>query len=231
MIRIAICDDDEEICETLSNWTGKICFSKMDYKISCFNDGKEILEQIEQDKFEFDLLILDIHMKHIDGMQVARVIREKRLDIDIIFVTISEKYVYEGYKFKAFSYVLKPISYEVFCDELTRFLDEREEVSDILNITVRGNSIKLFLKDILYFASDKRVIKAISKKEEIVFYEKLDAVYESIKHTGFVRCHQSYIVNIKHIVEFNNSHILLSNGMSIPISRAYAKEISRRLKV
>lgn len=229
MIRIGICDDDIKFSKTLGQWVSKICFSRTEYEIQYFQDGRNVINFIEEGGCSLDLLILDINMKYVNGMEVAEYIRNEKLDMDIIFLTVSEKYVYRGYKYKAFAYLLKTVTYQEIYDELMRYLDEREELSDMLNVSVRGNNIKIPLKDVMYFSSERRVITAFLKSEKVSFYEKMENVYEIVQTEGFIRCHQSFIVNIKYIRQSGASKIVLENNVQIPVSRSYSDDVRRRL--
>ncbi len=220
MLKVAICDDDEKVLGQLGEAVGKILFARDEYEISYFRSGEEIRESVEQKLFSSQLLLLDIHMHPWDGMQTAAWLRKRCVDVDIIFVTVSQEHVYEGYTYKAFAYLLKPLSMERLGNELNRYLDEIAQGGECLNISVRGYERKVAVGRILYAESDKRKIRLHLPEETLEFYGKMDELAGILEKHGFLRCHQSYLVNTSHIRGIGRSGIEME-GMKIPISRKY----------
>lgn len=205
---------------------GKALFARTDFVIDNYDDGRQIIEAIEKKRFFYDLLMLDIHMK-MDGIQTARYIRQHQVDIDIIFVTISHKHVYEGYTYKAFAYLLKPLDEKKVMFELNRYLDEKETTEEYLNISVRGAINKIPVGKILYIESDSRKLLIHLKNREVEFYGKLDAVQNALGEQQFVRCHQSYLVNKNYVSSVGRNSLVIED-VPIPVSRKYqqtAKDI------
>ena len=101
MLKIGICEDNKKTSEQLHSVISKILFQYTDLEIEHFSDGEEVIEKIRQGKFLLDLLFLDIHMKHLDGMRTAEFIRRHKIDVDIIFLTVSKKLVFEGYTYSS----------------------------------------------------------------------------------------------------------------------------------
>lgn len=124
---IGICDDDlifrkglEELCESFMT-------NVQNAEIVCFSSGEELLEY----NYRIDILLLDIYMSGIDGMQVASVIREKDENMTIIFITGCHDYVREGYCVKAFRYLMKPIKKK----------ELREAIEDAIGELTRNDKI------------------------------------------------------------------------------------------
>lgn len=227
MLKIGICEDDEKTTEQLRDLVGKVFFSYTDMEIECFSDGEEIVDLIKQGTFHMDLLFLDIHMKHLDGMQTAEFIRRNRVDVDIIFVTVSKEHVFEGYNYKAFAYCLKPINEQNLTRDLVRYIGEREDCPDCLNISMKGREQKISLNKVLYFESEKRKIIAHMLTEEITFYAKMDEVEELVSGKDFIRCHKSYMVNRNMIDTVKRTEIIVQ-GIAVPMSRKYYESMDKQ---
>lgn len=228
MLKIAICDDDEKCRKQIRQLVNKAIFSRCDFMISEFESGRAFFNAAQQIKEQYDLLLLDIHMPDTDGMRLADYIRKEQLDLDIIFITVSQTHVYEGYLYKAFSYLLKPLDETRFLTELNRYLDERERVQAYLNVNVKGVINKVPIRKIMYFESNTRKIIAHLLHEDIEFYGKLDDIQETLEKNNFFRCHQSYLVNKGFITAVSRTEVTIENRV-IPVSRKYQADLQALL--
>lgn len=226
MLAIGICEDQEIELKEIQEMVSRIMFSKADIRIRRYTSGKAVLEEVQSGKFECNLLLLDIHMAKPDGMDLAHELRRMQVDVDIIFITWSQEHIFEGYTCKAFAYILKPCSAERLSEELIRYLDELENTSECLNVKVQGNIRRIPLNQIFYLESDKRKIILHTRDGETEFYEKMDAMEDLLKGKGFVRCHQSYIVQKQYVNEFSRSGMIIQD-VQIPISRRYYDSLKK----
>lgn len=224
MLQIAICDDDPQHRLEIYSLIQKVFFSRTEIQVSHFEDGAQVIEALEKRDRSFDLLFLDIHMHLVDGMETAEYIRKNRIDMDIIFVTVSREHVYEGYTYKAFAYLLKPLDEQRMVYELNRYLEEKEQTETYLNIPVRGTIQRVPVDKVMYFESDTRKILVHMKQEVLEFYAKLDEIEEVVGDRNFVRCHQSYLVNKNYVVSQSRTGLLVGDT-EIPVSRKYQKKM------
>lgn len=229
MLQIAICEDNPQHRTKIHQIVQRALFSKTDIEVSYYENGIQIMEAIEKQKFNIDLLLLDIHMSAMDGIATAEYIRRNRVDVDIIFITVSTEYVYEGYTYKAFAYILKPIDEQRMIYELKRYVEEKEQTEDYLNIPIHGMVQRVALSKIMYFESDVRKIRIHLKREIIEFYAKMDEVEEVVKGKWFFRCHQSYLINKNYVTSVMRNAITI-DGIAIPISRKYQKTMKEILE-
>ena len=95
MIHIGICDDDKSMQKQIYDIVQHELFKYDDAEYTYYSSGKEVIEAIEADNFFCDLLLLDIHMPKEDGLSTAKYIRECQVDVDIIFVTVSQEHVFD----------------------------------------------------------------------------------------------------------------------------------------
>ena len=160
-----------------------------------------------------------------DGMEVASYIRSNKVDVDIIFVTKTPEFVYKGYMYKAFSYILKPGIMEDLPVETKRYLSEIRESEECINVTSEGVSRKVPISQILYVESSKRRIILHLKAEDIPFYAKMSEVEPVLVERGFVRTHQSYMVKAKFVTKSTSTEVHLGDVI-VPVSRRYSQQIS-----
>lgn len=228
MICIGICDDEKDHREMLREMVVKTMFQFDDIEFRFYGSGSEVIEEIEKGQFLCELLLLDIHMEEMDGLETAAYIRNHRIDVDIIFVTVSTEHVFDGYTYQAFSYLLKPLDYNRLSDELKRYMSLKEGGSRCLHVNVRGKKVQIFLDKVDYFMADGRKIVVYQKggEEELTFYAKMGDLQETLKDDDFLRCHQSYLVNTRHIRTYSRKELDVG-GSTIPISRKYVDEVKR----
>lgn len=227
MIRIGICDDDRKQVGTLHDWIVEDLFEINELTIRHFHSGEEVVDSIKEGTFDVQLLFLDIHMHKMNGMETAAYIRQSNLDVDIIFLTVSRESVYDGYMQKAYAYLLKPLQKKKFKEVLGRYMDDFMQLSGYLEVKIQGTLRKVWLKKVLYFASESRVVYAHCIDETIRFYDTLSGVEEKIKSREFVRCHQSFLVNRSMIQSLSREQLMI-NEKVIPVSRQCYREMKRQ---
>lgn len=220
MLIIGICEDSESERISLADMVSRIMFSTTEIQVRMFSSGRKLLQSIDTGQFDIDLLLLDIHMPQPDGMELAHELRKRQIDVDIIFVTKSQEHIFEGYTCKAFAYILKPVSMERLSEELNRYVEELENTSECLNVSIQGATQRIPLTDIYYIESNKRKIILHTKKELVEFYEKMETMEQMLKEKGFLRCHQSYMVQKRYVTGFSRNDIMI-DGISVPVSRKY----------
>lgn len=120
MYHIAIVEDEKEFCEQLQSYLKQYEEEhQLQFQISTFCDGAEILEDYKQ---EYDLLLMDIEMPQVNGMDAAEQIREMDERVEIMFITNMAQYAIHGYAVGALDFVMKPINYYTFAMKITRAL-------------------------------------------------------------------------------------------------------------
>ena len=221
MLRIAICDDNKEHRKEIKNLVASILFEQDDLEIESFSDGIDITALIDNNLFFFDLILLDIRMPCVGGLDVAKTIRSNSLATDIIFITAYDEYVYEGYVYKAFAYLKKPVSPRKLTKELERYLFERENSSSsYLIINFNGNRQKLNIQHIDYIESFKRKVSIVMGNRVVEYYAKLDDIEQHCTNK-MIRTHQSFLVNLRKITQLTKTEATLENGKTIPISKRH----------
>lgn len=152
MIRIAIVEDDTGYRSQLGKYIDQYQsdFSET-VSVSEFSDGLEIVEKY---KSEYDIILMDIQMKHMDGMQAAMRIRDMDKNVIIIFITNSAQFAVQGYKVEALDYVLKPIQYFAFSQVLHNAVKKVHGKSKFyIHLIQESKMIRLDADQILYIES------------------------------------------------------------------------------
>ncbi|MEA4934313.1 MAG: LytTR family DNA-binding domain-containing protein [Lawsonibacter sp.] len=220
-VKIMICDDRAEDIARLS---AALYAYDPSFEITSFTDGTSLAEEFLNGGLTADLLFLDIYMPGIDGITTARELRAQHKDIKIIFISSSDEHYPEAYEVFAFNYILKPVDRERLSTVLSRALEElgRENVCKI-SFSYKSASYSVDCRDILYIESrDKLLLFHLADGIVLQTYWRLDEVIKELPQQAFIRCHQSFIVNISHITEMGESYFRIRQ-VPIGISRKYMK--------
>ena len=224
MINAAICDDEKKILEDMSLKVKKLVGEA---EVSLYSDGKKLLEDME--KQDFDILLLDIDMPEISGLEIARVFQQLEKRPLIIFVTSHDELVYDSLKLHPFGFVRK--SY--LDKELPRVLEDAvQEISskdrNFFFHTAEGD-VRLSLKSILYFEAQGNYIRVVTSGEEYRFRETMQALEMALSTDGFVRTHKGFLVNSEAVKIINSDKLILDDKTEIPVGRSYQEAAKRSL--
>lgn len=230
MINVAICDDDVAITGTLENMIREICknnFIAVDTDV--FWDGEKLIEAIEH-KIYYDMIFLDIEMLGEDGITVARKIRTIDTNVLIVYVTSYDSYMLEAFSVRPFRFLLKPVKQ----DEMKRcLLEGYKDISgsdNYFRCCFQRINHKILINEILYFESKKRKIYVVTEKEIFELYGKLNEIEKCLEYSKatFLRIHQSFLVNYKHVKDLANDYVVMDNGKWISISEERRNLISQQ---
>ena len=228
--KIAICDDREAdaryVASAVNRWADS---SQVAAEIQIFPSGESFWFHYEEEK-DFDILLLDIEMEAISGVELARRIRRDNDGVQIIFITGFSDFMSEGYEVSALHYLMKPVSHEKLREVLDRaavILNKREES---LIFSVDGEALRVAVGDIVCVEAFAHDCSLTTVKTNFRVKMSITAVEKLLveKAQGeFVRCHRSYIVGIKYIKSIKKADITLDNGMVIPLSRGNYQEVNQ----
>lgn len=225
MLKIGICDDSATDIKIIRSHVGKALFDFEDITIVEYVSGNQVVNAIKEEIFDCELLLLDIGMKPIDGIQVADFIRKNKVDVDIIFVTKTPEYVYEGYIYKAFSYVLKENMDRDMGKEMCRYVEELNSSEECLNVTFKGKPCRVAINSIWYVESNRRlIILHLRDGSEVSFYAKMTDIEEPLAERGFIRTHQSFMVRKQEIISMSREYVECE-GFNVPLSRRYYQSV------
>lgn len=229
MLKIAVCDDEVlqriDIVKKIENiLDNKYC--EHCYDIQEFSSGEHL---ISSDSY-FDIVFLDIKMGKFSGIDIAKNIRGDNNSTKIIFVTAFQEYVFEAFDVSAFHYLIKPPSEEKISEIINRILDmsgDKRNNEQYILINKAKSTIKILLDNIYFFEVQNRIINMHTQKEVIQYYDKITNVETKVPKDSFFRCHRSYVVNLKYIMKFDKTEIVMDNGTRIILSKSKYDEFSK----
>ncbi len=198
MIRVAIVEDEAEIREQLMGYVQRYTRQYgTAFEVKTFADGLEILEDYRP---AYDLILLDIEMKHLDGMETARRIRELDPDVMLMFITNMAQYAIKGYAVGALDYVLKPVPYFAFSQQLQKVEAQlRRRTRHYLAVPVEGGLRRLDTSRIYYIESEGHRVHFYTEEGDFVAPGALKALEEKLADRPFARCNSGYLVNLAQV--------------------------------
>lgn len=219
-MKIAVCDDDSQELERISALIDTYKReSKVPLTYKTFRSATELISSMGSS--DYDILLLDILMPGINGMQAAHEIRAFDAGVKIAFLTSSPEFAVESYAVKAYDYILKPVSK----DKLFSILDAviAEELKPLEGLTVKTQSgitrilfsrlafVEIMNKKLYFHLADgsvREVSASLASFEE-----------DLLARAEFVKVHRSYIVNLWQVGELRSKELITHAGKTVPISR------------
>lgn len=233
MVSIFICDDDEWICrENEENVRGVCEKNNIKVLVKTFHSGEHLLKYLENHPQDVEIILLDILMGGIDGIETAKELRKRGCDAEIIFLTSSEEYVFGAFETNALHYLMK---YE---GDAQRFettilravgLAKRKE-REVFVFDVMGEKYQVSYTSILYFRSSLRTVEIYYGNCVNEFISTLKEIENTLKNRGFVRVHRCFLVNVRHIYQILREKIILTNGEEITLGAMYAEPVKKYLQ-
>lgn len=227
-MNVIICDDNAKERE----WCHKELLKNEGY----FEDGLEVFEYESGNELLFkypdldivvDIIFLDIMMPGLDGITVARKLRDMNYSGEIVFSTGTIDYAVNGYDYEALAYLIKgKTSSERFNEVLRHFLIRKGERSgEVIILRCAGETRVINLSSIKYFEVFKRLTTVYYGDSTFSFYSPLAKLSEELEGKNFVRIHRAYLVNADYIAKKTMRDVTLRDGTELPAGRNYIKKI------
>ena len=230
MLKIAICDDDIAVTGKIEGMLCKIAKkSFIPTETEVFWDGKHLVDAVECGN-QYDIIFLDIEMEKENGITAAQKIRKVDKNTLIVYVTSHEIYMQESFIVRPFRFLLKPVN-EIQIESCFGAACEEISSSDsYFRYSYQRLNHKVPIRDILYFESKRRKVYIVTEKEVLELYGKLNDIEKSLKasKTAFLRVHQSFLVNYKHVDGLAYDFVVMDNGKRISISEDRRRQISEQ---
>lgn len=224
MIRIALCDDSPAFLQQaklmIDQWDAP---AARNIAVELFDDGDALLAA--HAKKPFDIILLDVVMPLLNGIDAARELREKDKTVKIVFLTASSEFAVESYTVKASNYLLKPINPSRLFACLDELISEIQSITKCILVRSTDATHRIPISEIEYVeAQMKHVVffltggRTLESSEPFYSYEQ-----GLLLEDGLFKCHRSYMVNIHHIDNYSHSKIVMRSGHHIPIARSCQK--------
>lgn len=231
MLRIAVCDDDQTALSTHKEIAEK-CLKQCGCigKIEVYASGSNLLCDITEDHFYFDLILLDIEMPGNTGMEIAEKIKPYLPNVKIIFITSHIEYAIDAFELSVFRYVPK--------DDIAKRLPSAIEdavrlitIEDGKAYTIQTNSRleKIPYKEILYIERDGKYAGLVTEDGVSKVRKSLGQVCEELSAEEFIYIDRGCIVNMIHIMRVKDGMAVLKNGVSLPISRSHLQDVKEQI--
>ena len=222
-MRVAICDDERESCNGLSLLIKR---QEPDCEVACFHTCRQFLEAAQH----FDILLLDIQMEEMGGIEVARALRGRGERTVLIFVTALKEYAPEAFEVSAFHYLLKPVVPEKFCRVFeSACLQVRKLESQSagqLFFQTKARSFTVPRDEVLYVESRRRKVEIHTRKENVTVYATMKHMEEQLGE-GFYRCQRGYLVNMAYVTGYGAGFVRLQNGEAVYLAREKYSEFAK----
>ena len=198
MIRVAIVEDDAEVQGVLQEYIRRYTRQYgTEFEVSVFADGVDILEDY---RAVYDIIFLDVEMKHLDGMTTAERIRQMDADVILIFITNMAQYAIRGYSVGALDYVLKPVPYFAFSQQLLKAVSRLEKrAKHYLTVPVESGLRRLDSSRLYYLESEGHRVHYYTEDGDFSAPGTLKAVEEKLAGRPFARCNSGYLVNLAQV--------------------------------
>lgn len=220
-MRIAICEDEIDHGKNLEALIFEWGQNKnVEVKIKLFPNAQSFLDEWETDSSQFDLVLLDIQMGTISGLDLAEKIRKTDQSIIIIFVSGRLQYTLRGYEMNALRFILKPIERGKLMEALDKALwTMNTQKTNSFIIGTQDNLARYELDDILCIEAHSHFVEVKTKKDTRFFKEKIEVLEEKLPTPHFYRCHRSFLVNTSHVFLISHGELELDNGEKIPVAK------------
>lgn len=228
MIEIVLCEDQIQHQKTIEKFLKEILGeNNIEYNLRIYKSGEELLKDYPKN---VDIFILDIQMEKINGMDVARKIREiDKNKPEIIFTTSLVEYIQEGYEVRAYRYLLKPIKYEELKKHILSCIDEVINKKDkFILIENKGETYKIKIEEITYIEIQRKDMSIHTESKIYKTKMTMDKIEKELKNYNFYRCHKSFLVNIDYVENIKQYLAILDNKEEVPVSRHRFKDFKHK---
>lgn len=233
MVHIALIEDDKNMQAIIKNCMEREIRESEKVEINVFGEAENFQKSLMEGK-EYHIVFSDVELGSMNGIALAKVLREKWPEIYVIFVTAYSEYAVESYELDAYQYILKEHMEERLPVILRKVLNKIERERKRFRILKQEDGKeKVFYKDIIYIMKAKaaKYVRYITKNGEYRERNTLETVIRELNDDDFLKVDRSCIVNIKHIYKIKGNVIFMTDGTQIPVSRGHLTKVKREINL
>lgn len=228
-MRVCYCEDESAQAKFLKNKIDQWALqNKIEVNIDLYISAEEF--QFKAFIENYDLIFLDISMTGMDGMELARWIRQRNQEVVIVFVTSDPSFVFQGYEVGAYRYLLKPIEYDKLTDILTYVENKFDDKSENnIIIKIENENRKINLNEIIYIeVQGHYVIIHMDNEKSISLKSSFEQIMKKLNENTklLYATHRSYAVNINKVKRISRTECVLDSGETLPVSRTASHELN-----
>lgn len=226
MINIAICDDKPEDRQAIKTYIGNY-FDKnsYNYTITEFEKGENLAVEYMDEFAYFDIIFMDIFMSGANGITTAKNIRQYSQKVKIIFMSTSSEFALESYDVFAYGYLIKPVDFDKLRILIDKYIEEEESDKKQLTLNIKGRIINIRYADLVYIESRNTAVTIYTADSSSYrIYDKLSNLEKLLINQRFLRCHQSYIINMDYVSSVD-TEFKTTTQERVPIRKRSIKEI------
>ena len=229
MYKIGICDDEKNTCMEIEKMVCEYAKQTVtELETLVWHTGEALCEALKT--VSIDLLFLDIELVTTSGIEVGRYIRNEleNHEISIAYISAKSSYAMELFKIRPIDFLIKPILYEDVAEIIEESLKRYRRNKLIFEYRAKGVYGKVKYQDIIYFSSDNKKINIILADSVTAFNGRLKDILPTLPD-HFIQIHQSYIINLDHLLECTYDSVKMSGDMILNISQPYRKDVRRQI--
>jgi DNA-binding LytR/AlgR family response regulator len=227
MIRIAVCDDDIELCANIE----KILYKNFNgIYVESFFDSWLFIESFNHENF--DIVVLDIVFEgKVAGINIGNDIRNKYKNdyTQIIYISSYDKYAISLFETRPLNFLVKPLNEEKLCSVINKALDLCNHSGRVLTLHTKKRTLRILYKDIIYITKNNRKLLIVTNDYIYEEYGKMSDINHEFLNNRFLQIHSSIIVNPIYVKAYYGTEVLMTNGDRLTISRPYQKKIKTML--
>lgn len=226
MLKIAICDDSRTDVERLECAFDKLRQYPIEYDV--YFSGEELLKYYMLHEEVYHLYIFDIEMPELNGLELAKKIREKDAKALFVFLTSYTKYVMDVFDVITFDYISKPITAEKLESVLLKAMRYLNLIKQDFVFQFRKNQFRVSCDDILYFEKKGRQAVIYTNSEIYKTNMTTEELWKQLDNKVFSHIHVSYIINIAHIKAIDGDEVVLDNEERFLIARSHKQSLKEK---
>lgn len=231
-LRIAVCDDDQAALSIIASSLKEVFASHgVEAVISLFSSAVELSRVIPTRRY--DLLLLDIDMPGLDGIEFARRLREQRDKVDIMYISNREDRVFDSLRVSPVGFIRKSRFLEDMSDVVGTYLAARRDRSNQSVVVLKNHDAvyPVQVEKIVYIEGQRKrqLVHVEGHKDPIVLNRTMTELEGELSGEGLIRIHKGFLVNYRFIQVIEGGDVLLTTGERLPISRRKEREAKDRL--
>lgn len=218
-IKIAVCDDELQAIRQIDAYLSQIQKETgLEFQIFYFSSGEELLRDMPRD---VKVLLLDIQMARVSGIEAARKLRDEGADFYLILITGNVQYALDGYSVHAYAFLCKPLQYAHLKSHLTEVISRISRAAPaVIEIKNGATSNIVDCRELVYAeVYGHTSIVVLDNGRRITGRIPLDELELKLSKHGFFRCHKSYLINLRKVRSIRPAEVVMSDDTVVALSR------------